>query len=289
MNWKVLLASFVLVFVAELGDKTQLTALAFSASSRSPWSVFLGTALALVTAAGLAVLFGGLLGRFVPEKALHIGSAVLFVLIGLALLVNVARKAPAPQRAEPAAAEPLAPAAADAPAASLPTSRGLVLGLVLSQAREFEDEAARFFGDLAGRATDPAVQRALAALAEEERHHADALADLAGRREMSEAGAAVDSSLPAGEAAPLLRHALAPPRLAGAAPAGDPASPAAVLPGALQAAVKAEEQAAEFYLALARLSSLPAARDAFRRLAAEEIRHAQRLCDLAAGRPDATA
>ena len=43
MNLKILLASFALVFVAELGDKTQLTALAFCSTSRSPWSVFLGT------------------------------------------------------------------------------------------------------------------------------------------------------------------------------------------------------------------------------------------------------
>ena len=54
MNFKVLFACFVMVFLAELGDKTQLTALAFSSSSRSPWSVFVGTSLALICTTALA-------------------------------------------------------------------------------------------------------------------------------------------------------------------------------------------------------------------------------------------
>lgn len=269
MNWKVLLASFLMVFVAELGDKTQLTALAFSASSRSPWSVFLGTSLALITAAALAVVFGGLLARFVPETVLHIGSAVMFVLIGLILLVNVARKAPA----KPA---PTGTPAAEGTAA-MPARGSLVLGLVLSQAREFEEDTARRFTELAAQTADTGARAALLSLAAEERKHAASLATLAGDPAMDQAGAAVDGALPEQEAEPLLAHALAPPALNGVVVSAC----ADALPDTIRAAMRAEEKAAEFYLALARLSSLPGARDAFRRLAMEELRHAQHLCDLA--------
>ena len=86
MNWKVLFTTFGLVFLAELGDKTQLMTMALSAQSRSPLSVFLGAAVALVLSSLIGVLVGGLLVRYVPAQYIRLGSGVLFMVVG-ALLV----------------------------------------------------------------------------------------------------------------------------------------------------------------------------------------------------------
>src|SRR5436190_11904547 len=58
MDWKTLASTFGAIFVAELGDKTQLAALSMSAGSRAKWAVFAGSALALITTSAIAVLAG---------------------------------------------------------------------------------------------------------------------------------------------------------------------------------------------------------------------------------------
>lgn len=78
-----ILVTFGAVFVAELGDKTQLATFGFAAESRSPLSVFIGSALALVTTSLLAVVAGGLVGRFVSAITLQRASGVLFVALGV--------------------------------------------------------------------------------------------------------------------------------------------------------------------------------------------------------------
>ena len=83
MDWKVFSATFVALFVAELGDKTQLAAISMTSETGKPYSVFLGgvAALALVTLIGVA--FGSALLQFVPEEYLKKAAAALFVLIGV--------------------------------------------------------------------------------------------------------------------------------------------------------------------------------------------------------------
>ena len=72
MDMKVLLTVFVAVFIAELGDKTQLAILLFAADKEvSKWTLFLGASLTLVVAAGIGVLAGGLVSQYVSEKHLH--------------------------------------------------------------------------------------------------------------------------------------------------------------------------------------------------------------------------
>ena len=71
MNWKVMARTFGLVFVAELGDKTQLATLSLSAGG-SRWAVFAGSSLALVACSALAVLGGG---RHQPRRAGHLDEA----------------------------------------------------------------------------------------------------------------------------------------------------------------------------------------------------------------------
>jgi putative Ca2+/H+ antiporter (TMEM165/GDT1 family) len=85
---KVLLSTFALVFLAELGDKTQLATFCFAAESRSPLAVFLGSAGALVLTSLLAVIFGSMFCRMVPANYIKIGAGVLFVLLGLWMLLS---------------------------------------------------------------------------------------------------------------------------------------------------------------------------------------------------------
>jgi len=80
---KVLLSTFALLFVAELGDKTQLAVINMTAKHKMPLWVFLGAALALVAVTALGVLGGELLTRFIPEEILRKVAAALFVVMGL--------------------------------------------------------------------------------------------------------------------------------------------------------------------------------------------------------------
>lgn len=88
MDWKLIAATFGLVFVSELGDKTQLAALALTGKSGRPWSVFLGASVALVVATAIGVGAGALLKKALPEKAVSIVSALLFIGVGVFLLVK---------------------------------------------------------------------------------------------------------------------------------------------------------------------------------------------------------
>ena len=89
MDLKILLTVFGAVFVAELGDKTQLATLLFAADKEvSKWTVFLGASLALIVASGLGVLAGGFISEHVSEKYLHYIAGIGFIVIGIWTLVN---------------------------------------------------------------------------------------------------------------------------------------------------------------------------------------------------------
>jgi putative Ca2+/H+ antiporter (TMEM165/GDT1 family) len=88
MDWKLFLATFGAVFLAELGDKTQLATMALAGDSRKPWVVFAAASLALIAAAGLGAAAGGLLGKWVPETWVRRGAAALFIAAGIWLLLR---------------------------------------------------------------------------------------------------------------------------------------------------------------------------------------------------------
>ncbi len=89
MDIKVLLTVFAAVFVAELGDKTQLATMLFAADKEvSKWTVFLGASLALVVASGLGVLAGGVISQYISEKYLHYIAGIGFVAIGVWTLLR---------------------------------------------------------------------------------------------------------------------------------------------------------------------------------------------------------
>jgi putative Ca2+/H+ antiporter (TMEM165/GDT1 family) len=74
-------------FLAELGDKTMLATITL-ASTDNPWWVWLGSTVGMVAADALAILVGRLLGKRLPERAITIFAAVMFVFFGVALLLE---------------------------------------------------------------------------------------------------------------------------------------------------------------------------------------------------------
>jgi len=83
MDWKLALSTFAAVFLAELGDKTQLATLSFATGGHSRWAVFLGSATALVSTSAIAVLAGEALARVIPPALLTRLAAFAFVAIGV--------------------------------------------------------------------------------------------------------------------------------------------------------------------------------------------------------------
>lgn len=81
-NWRAFASTFTLLFIAELGDKTQLAILGLASRQEAPWAVFVGGALALIAVTGLAVIGGEQLCRLIPRKTLLRAAAGLFVVMG---------------------------------------------------------------------------------------------------------------------------------------------------------------------------------------------------------------
>ena len=82
MDYKLMFTTFGLVFLAELGDKTQIATFCFAAESKSRLSVFLGSASALILTSLLAVIIGCEVSKYIPESYIKRGAGVLFILLG---------------------------------------------------------------------------------------------------------------------------------------------------------------------------------------------------------------
>jgi len=92
MDLKALLPVFATVFLAELGDKTQLATVLFAADSKNnPWLVFVAASAALVCAAALGVLAGSFVSRHIDTRMLSIVAGIGFVLIGAWTLIAALR------------------------------------------------------------------------------------------------------------------------------------------------------------------------------------------------------
>lgn len=89
VDYRVLLTVFGAVFIAELGDKTQLATMLFAADKEvSKFTVFVGSSLALIVASAIGVLAGGLISEYISEKLLHTVAGIGFIGIGLWTLLN---------------------------------------------------------------------------------------------------------------------------------------------------------------------------------------------------------
>jgi Ca2+/H+ antiporter, TMEM165/GDT1 family len=88
MDLRVLLTTFGIIFLAEMGDKTQLAAMTMAADSKKPWAVFIGASVALVAVSGLGVLVGSLVGDYLPIVWVKRVAAVAFIAIGVLMLLG---------------------------------------------------------------------------------------------------------------------------------------------------------------------------------------------------------
>ncbi len=89
MDWKVFVTIFLAVFIAELGDKTQLATMLFAADKEvSKYTVFIAASAALIVASAIGVLAGALLSEYINEKYLHYIAGVGFIGIGVYTLYH---------------------------------------------------------------------------------------------------------------------------------------------------------------------------------------------------------
>lgn len=81
-------ATFLAIFLAEIGDKTQLATLSFAAGGRSRLAVFAGASLALIATSAIAVLAGEALARAIPPIWIRRAAGVLFLVLGVVFLLG---------------------------------------------------------------------------------------------------------------------------------------------------------------------------------------------------------
>jgi len=83
---KTILTTFIIVFLAELGDKTQLQTMLLATQSKSIWYVFIGSSIALVLSSLIGVFAAGFLTKFINPDHLQTGAGFVFIVIGLLTL-----------------------------------------------------------------------------------------------------------------------------------------------------------------------------------------------------------
>lgn len=86
--WKVFFTTFGVMFLAELGDKTQLAVISCASRFRSPWTVFAGAALAMILATAIGTAVGSFLPAVLGERAVRYVSGGLFVVFGILILAG---------------------------------------------------------------------------------------------------------------------------------------------------------------------------------------------------------
>jgi rubrerythrin len=240
-------STFVLIFFAELGDKTQLAVMSQSATAASKWTVFVAGALALVTTTAFGVLAGELVRRFIPdERYVKCAGGVLFLIFGCLMLREVF--------------VPVSVKAAVAPK-ELAHITGWVGQFVVQQAAIFEKASYEDYEALAARATNPEEKAVFERLALEERWHHEAMmvAIASGGGKDIEITSEMAAGLPA---------------------ADDLMHDASKASKEVEHAIEHELAMAQFYRVLSKKSLLPRLKETFAALAVAEDNHAQRLMAL---------
>ena len=88
-----LFTTFFTVFLAEMGDKTQLTTITLSSTTNKPLAVFIGSSIALILATLLGALAGGSISNLIPAFLLKLLSGIVFLFIGINLLSQSQKEA----------------------------------------------------------------------------------------------------------------------------------------------------------------------------------------------------
>lgn len=243
MQFHLFLKIFALIFLAELGDKTQLATMASAADQpHARMTILLAAAAALVASTLVAVFLGAQLTRWIPERVIKIAAGVLFLLFGALILREgfVAERAP-----RPAEVAPPIPAV------------GAVGRLILAEAVELERLAFDDYRKLAAKAQDPALRQALLEIAAEEDAHRSLW--IAADRSTMQA------------VAPPAELAALPPQAELAHHVAESDQPV------VEHAIEHELAMAAFYRQLGRIAVVPSLRAACLAMAAAEDAHAARL------------
>lgn len=152
MDARLFLSTFILIFLAELGDKTQLAAMArVTTDPHAKWTVFAGASTALILSTLLAVFFGGKLTELVKPQHIKIAAGIMFLVFGLLTLLHAFRPAAAAETA--------------------PETTGIIGRMILQTVVGFEEAATHHYLELAESAEDPEHREVFAALAAEEERH----------------------------------------------------------------------------------------------------------------------
>ena len=88
MDLKTLFTAFGLIFLAELGDKTQLATISMVSSTKKGLEVFVGASLAMTAVTALGVIFGEGVLKIVPQSVIHYTAGGLFIVIGILMLLG---------------------------------------------------------------------------------------------------------------------------------------------------------------------------------------------------------
>tara|TARA_B100000700_G_C15024359_1_gene847374 strand:+ start:1441 stop:1737 length:297 start_codon:yes stop_codon:yes gene_type:complete len=83
-----LFTTFFTVFLAEMGDKTQLTTITLSSTTNKPLAVFIGSSIALILATLIGALAGGSIANLIPPFILKLLAGIVFLYLGSNLLLQ---------------------------------------------------------------------------------------------------------------------------------------------------------------------------------------------------------
>jgi putative Ca2+/H+ antiporter (TMEM165/GDT1 family) len=89
MDWKIFVATFTAVFIAELADKTQLVGIGMAAKSSKPLTVWLGSVSAYIIVTLMSVLIGTILAKYLKPELIRYIGAVIFMLMGMLMFMRV--------------------------------------------------------------------------------------------------------------------------------------------------------------------------------------------------------
>ena len=88
MDWRVMLTTFGIIFLAEMGDKTQIAAMTMAAEKKRPWEVFIAASLALTAVSAIGVVVGSTLSHVLPLEWIKRAAGAAFIVIGLLVLLG---------------------------------------------------------------------------------------------------------------------------------------------------------------------------------------------------------
>ncbi len=88
MDWRALMTTFGIIFLAEMGDKTQIAAMTMAAEKKRPWEVFIAASLALTAVSAIGVIVGSALGHYLPLEWIKRVAGAAFIVVGALILIG---------------------------------------------------------------------------------------------------------------------------------------------------------------------------------------------------------